>query len=262
MTTALRIAAWRFRDIARSRALAVYFVFFLLATTGLLRFAGDPARAIVGLANVVLMVVPLMSLVFGTVFLYAAREFTEVLLAQPISRRTIFAGLYLGLAGALALGAAAGLALPLAVQRGALSQAGPMLALVALAVVLTLVCTAIAFVVALAIEDRLKGLGAAIGLWLVATVLYDAFVLLVAGLLRDQPLERPMLALVLANPVDLARVAFLLQSDAAALMGYTGAVFKRFFGTALGMATASSVLLLWVTLPLAWGARKFDSKDF
>lgn len=262
MRSALRIAGWRFRDIARSRALAVYFMFFLLAATGLIRFAGDPARAIVGLANIVLMVVPLMTLVFGTAYLYGAREFTEILLAQPVSRRTIFAGLYLGLSAALGLGAVAGLALPLIVQREAFASAGGIIALLGLALGLTLAGCAVAFVIALRFEDRLKGVGVSIGAWLAATVLYDAFVLLLAGLLRDYPLERPMLALVMLNPVDLARVAFLLQSDAAALMGYTGAVFQRFFGTALGLVAAISVMLVWIALPLAWGARRFRLKDF
>ena len=51
----------------------------------------------------------------------------------------------------------------------------------------------------------------------------------------DYPLELPLLGLTLLNPVDLGRVLLLLQFDNAALLGYTGAVFERFFGSALGM---------------------------
>ena len=48
---------------------------------------------------------------------------------------------------------------------------------------------------------------------------------LLACLFADYPIERPMLGLMLANPVDLARVVLLLRFDVSALMGYTGAVF-------------------------------------
>ena len=55
-------------------------------------------RRLLSLMNVVLLLVPLVSIVFGTMYLYNAREFTELLLAQPVHRRQLFAGLYLGLA--------------------------------------------------------------------------------------------------------------------------------------------------------------------
>ena len=66
-----------------------------------------------------------------------------------------------------------------------------------------------------------------------------------------------MLALMLANPVDLARVLLLLRLDVSAPMGYTSAVFERFFGSAGGAALA-----LWVAVPAMLGARGFRRKDF
>jgi len=48
-------------------------------------------------------------------------------------------------------------------------------------------------------------------------------------LLRDHPLEGPLIAGMLINPVDLGRVLLLLQFDLGALAGYTGALFERFF---------------------------------
>jgi Cu-processing system permease protein len=77
----------------------------------------------------------------------------------------------------------------------------------------------------------------------------------------DYPIERPLLGLMLANPVDLARVLLLLRLDAAALMGYTGSVFARFFaGT--GIVVASAMLCLWIAAPVAASARWFNRKDF
>jgi hypothetical protein len=74
--------------------------------------------------------------------------------------------------------------------------------------------------------------------------------------------RRPLIGLTLLNPVDLARVMLLLQFDTAALMGYTGAVFERFFGTLFGIAIAGGALLLWTLAPLALALARFRTKDF
>jgi Cu-processing system permease protein len=93
-------------------------------------------------------------------------------------------------------------------------------------------------------------------------VLYDGLVLFVVAAFSDYPLETPMLVLTLLNPVDLARVLLLLTFDVAALMGYTGAVFERFFGSGLGVLAALAALLGWTALPFVAGLRGFSRKDF
>ena len=127
---------------------------------------------------------------------------------------------------------------------------------------LTLVFTALAMLVSLRVNDRAKGLGLAILLWLVATALYDALIVLVATTFSDYPLELPLIGLIILNPIDLARVAMLLRLDTAALMGYTGAVFERFFGSALGVALSAGALILWWAGPLVAAHRRFCRKDF
>jgi Cu-processing system permease protein len=258
-----KVVKYELSDAVRSRWLIAYTLFFLLVTDALLRFGGSGAKAMLSLMNVVLFIIPLVTVVFGTVYLYNAREFTELLLAQPVSRRQLFGGLYLGLTLPLSLGFLVGLGVPFAVhgledptQRGALAT------LAATGVALTFVFTAIAFLIAVRAEDRLKGLGAAIGLWLLFSVVYDGLVLLAVALFADYPLERPMLGLMTANPIDLARVLLLLQFDVSALMGYTGAVFQRFFGGAGGIAIAAGALAAWVAVPVLLAARAFHRKDF
>lgn len=263
MSTTLKIAGYQMRDAVRSRWLLGYLLFFAVATDTLLRFSEDPTKALTSLMNVALFIVPLVSVVFGTMFLYHAREFIEVLLAQPIARGRLYAGLYLGLTAPLALALTAGIGVPF-VLRGASDAAsgGSLVMLIGAGVGLTAAFTALAFLVAVRTDDRARGLGIAIALWLACTVLYDGLVLMLVASFADYPLERPMLGLMLANPVDLARVALLLRFDLAALMGYTGAVFARFFGTAGGMALATTALLAWIALPVGLGARAFRRKDF
>lgn len=258
-----KVARYQARDVLRSRWLASYAIFFLVATEGLLRFSGGDARTILSLSSVVLFVVPLVTLVFATVSLYNARDFTELLLAQPIDRRRLFFGQYVGLAAPLAVALVAGVCAPFALHGfDDPSQRLVLVALVAAGVALTLIFTSIAFCVVLWCDDRLKGLGAAIGIWLLAAIIYDGLVMALVAAFSAYPLERAMLALTLANPIDLARVALLLRLDVSALMGYTGAVFQHFLGGATGTVVAGVALALWIAAPLALGVRAFAKKDF
>ncbi|MCC6570788.1 MAG: ABC transporter permease, partial [Chitinophagales bacterium] len=63
------------------------------------------------------------------------------------------------------------------------------------------------------------------------------------------------------NPIDLGRILILLRLDESALMGYTGAVFKDFFGTTIGTSIAFATLVLWIAIPVMISTRKFNRKD-
>ena len=257
------VVRYELRNVARSRWLLAYTLFFLVATEALLRFGGGGSKALLSLMNVVLLLVPLVGTVFGTMYLYDAREFTELLLAQPVRRDQLYVGLYLGLALPLSGGFVAGIAAPFLVHGVDDPGQWRLLATLALTgVALTCVFVALAFVIAIRSEDRVKGLGAAVGVWLLFSLLYDGLVLLAVLLLGDYPLERPLLGLMLANPVDLARVLLLLQFDVSALMGYTGAVFEKFFGGGGGIAVAATALAAWVAAPVILGVRAFRKRDF
>jgi Cu-processing system permease protein len=251
------------RDALRSRWILVYTAFFLVLTEALFRFSADEAKAVLSLATVSFAVVPLGTLVLATTYMYHAREFTELLLAQPIRRSAVYAGLYLGLAMPMAGGFVGGVGLPLLLRSGGdPTQRGAVLSLIGVGMALTLAFTAISFVIALSIDDRLRGVGVALGLWLLATVAYDGVVLTVVALFSNHPIERPLLALMFANPVDLGRVLLLLRLDVSALMGYTGAVFAQFFGSVGGAVAAAAGLALWIVAPTAVAAVRFKRKDF
>ena len=70
-----------------------------------------------------------------------------------------------------------------------------------------------------------------------------------------------MIAVSAFNPIDLSRILILLQMDVSAMMGYTGAVFKDFFGTYTGIIFSLMVLVLWIVLPVWYATRKFNTKD-
>ena len=263
MTVALRLARINARDVLRGRWLVAYAVGFALLAEGFLRFSGSESNAVLGLGTVTLMAVPLVTLVVATVHLYAARDFIEALLAQPVKRGALFAGVYLGLAVPAAVAFLVGAGVPLAVRSfGGADLRAACATLLVGGVLLTLAFVAIACCVAFLVEDRLRGLGVALGVWGLVAVFYDAGVLMLVAMAGDRPLEKPLLALTFANPIDLARVLLMLRLDAAGLMGYTGAAFQHFFAGWGGAALALSALMAWVAIPVALGFRAFHRKDF
>ena len=263
MNIVMTVARSQTREVLRSRWLASYALFFLAVTGGLLRFTGGNARTILSLASVMLFVVPLATIVFATAYVYNAREFTELLLAQPVSRRRLFFGLYLGLSMPLIVALLAGVCIPfLAYGFDDPSQRIMLAALLGAGVALTMIFTAIAFCIAMWCDNRLKGVGAAIAVWMLCAVVYDGLVMAMVAAFANYPLERAMLVVTLANPIDLARVALLLQLDVSALMGYTGAVFQQFLGGAIGTLVAAGALSLWIAAPVGLGVRAFTRMDF
>jgi len=79
---------------------------------------------------------------------------------------------------------------------------------------------------------------------------------------NEYPLDKFSLFVTMFNPIDLSRILILLKLDISALLGYTGAVFKKFFGTNFGMIISFVVMTLWVVLPVWRINKKLRKKDF
>ena len=96
----------------RSRWSYVYFAFYLLLGIVLLFLNNDLSKAVITLMNVIIVLVPLIGTIFGVMYYYNSREFTELLLAQPLKRSSIFLGQYLGVALSLSMSLVLGLGIP------------------------------------------------------------------------------------------------------------------------------------------------------
>jgi Cu-processing system permease protein len=256
-----KILRYQVQDVLRSRWVPGYGLFFLLVSDALFRFGGDGERVILSLMNLVLLLVPLCAIMLGVMYFYSSREYIELLLTQPIRRSELFLGLFGGLALPLSVAFAAGVTLPF-IYHGAAMNGMALPILLGTGVLLTVIFVALAFGLALLTEDRTRGMGLALLAWLGFAVLYNGVVLLIVQLFADYPLQRMVIALSVLNPIDLGRILLLLELDAAALMGFTGAVFERFFGGATGRLVALGALSAWVFVPLLLGRRAFLRKNF
>jgi Cu-processing system permease protein len=261
MSAILKITRYEIRDVMRSRWLVVYGAFFLVATLLLFQFSGPTDRAVISLANLSLAIIPLVAILFSTMYLYNSRDFVEMLLAQPVDRKALFIGQYAGLilpiTGAFVLGTS----IPMIANPGQISVS-TVATLIICGVLLGALFLALGVLITVRIEDRVKGLAAAIMIWLFFIVVYDAVLLAAVRSFSDYPLEGALIVATLLNPIDLARVLMMLQLDIAAMMGYTGAVFEQFFGTVLGMALSGTSLIIWCVVPLLIASRGFQRKDF
>ncbi len=214
-------------------------------------------KGLLTIMNVILFVVPLMSLLFSTVYLHSCREFIGLLLSQPIKRATIWQGIYLGVASSLCAAFAVGAGIPIAIY--SFDATGLLMILSGLA--LTLVFVSLAFLVCAYVSDKSKGVGLALVLWLLFALIYDGVMLFVLFQFSDYPLEGLMIGSLMLDPIDLARLEMLMQLDVSAIMGYAGAVFKQFLGVGLGMAVAAVVMIFWIIVPYLFSIRRFNRKD-
>jgi Cu-processing system permease protein len=244
-------------DILRSRIVIGYMAFLLALSLGIFTLEDNSTKGLLSLLNIILFIVPLICIIFSTIYLYNSAEFIELLVSQPLKRKTIWLSMFLGLSVSLALAFLIGAGIP--VLLFAEWKYGITLMLTGL--MLSIIFVALAMLASVGTRDKARGIGKAILAWLYFSILFDGLVLFILFQFADYPLEKPMVLLSMLNPIDLGRILILLQLDISALMGYTGAVFRDFFGNASGICIAAAVLLLWVLLPLARSLQRFHKKD-
>lgn len=245
-------------DIVKSRFALLYTLFMVLVAISIYQVSEDMSKVSLSLLNIMLMIVPLISAIFATTHFFNNLEFTELMLAQPVKRRDVFLSQILAVMFVLSLAIVIGFGVPM-ILWGADSS---VLILLGIGIGLSVVFAGLAFLASVLTRDKAKAIGISLSFWIYFSLVYDGFVLYLIYSLADYPLEKPTLALVFLNPVDLGRIIMLMQLDISALMGYTGAFFQDFFGSAKGILLSSAVMFIWMILPVSAAMRVFRRKDF
>ncbi|MBT8391828.1 MAG: ABC transporter permease subunit [Ignavibacteriaceae bacterium] len=262
MNLMMKVLRYEIHNTIRSKWVILYTFFFFLLGYTLFSLSSDVNKAYISLMNIVLIVIPLVSLIFGAIYLYSSREFIEMMLSQPIDRKSLFTGIYFGTSIPLAAGYLIGIVTPFLIFGKVKEQTEGLMFLVLIGIALTFVFTAISFLITVLQDDKAKGLGLIILIWLIFSVIYDGIMLFVVYYFEEYPLEKVIIALSVINPIDLGRILFLMKFNISALMGYTGAVFQSFFGSTLGVLLSAIGLLLWIAVPLFFSTKIFRKKDF
>jgi Cu-processing system permease protein len=252
-----KIIKYVMTDILRNKIVLFYTIFLFITSFSMFSLEDNVSKGLLSLLNIILIIVPLVSIIFSTIYIYNSAEFIELLVSQPLKRKTIWLSLFAGLAISFSLAFLAGAGIPVL-----LYQANTIgLMMIAMGILLSIIFVAIAMLAAVKTRDKAKGIGAAILLWLYFSLLFDGLVLFLLFQFADYPLEKPMIGVTVFNPVDLGRILILLQMDISAMMGYTGAIFKNFFGTNTGVFFSFVIMCLWIAIPVWLSTRKFNRKD-
>lgn len=244
-------------DILRNKIVLAYTFFLLLISLSIFNLEDNSAKGLLSLLNIILIIVPLVSILFSAIYVYNSAEFLELLVSQPLKRKTIWLSLFLGLAASMVLAFFIGAGIPILMYEA--TPTGFMM--LGAGLLLSVIFVAIAMLAAVKTRDKAKGIGIAILLWLYFSLLFDGLVLFLLFQFADYPLEKAMVGVSMLNPIDLSRILILLKMDVSALMGYTGAIFRNFFGTQTGLLLSFFVLSLWIILPSWLSVRKFNRKD-
>ena len=259
----IKIIRYTFFDLIRSSWTYFYLGFYLLLSSILLFLNNDISKSVITLMNVIIVLIPLISTIFGVMYYYNAREFIELLLAQPIPRKNIFLGQYLGISLSLSLSFIIGLGVPFLFYGLFLSsEIFNFIMLIITGVFLSFIFVGFSYLIGLYNENKIKGFSFAIFIWLFMAVIFDGLFLICFMVFRQYPLDTFSMAMILFNPVDLSRILILLKLDISALMGYTDAIFKSFFGSTAGIAAYLGSLCLWVSGIIFMILRKIRKKDF
>ncbi len=253
----LKLSRYVLSDIVRSKVIIAYTLFLMAISFSLFSMEENSSKAILSLLNIVLIVVPLVSMVFATIHYYNSYEFIELMVAQPVGRSKILLSEYVGTSVSMSSAFLIGVGIPVLLFN--FDETG--VSLIITGCLLTFIFTSLAFFASVKSKDKARGIGTALLLWFYFALIYDGFVLMILFSFSDYPLEKITLLLSSLNPVDLGRISIMLKMDVSALMGYTGATYKNFFGSSLGMLYTTGIMLIWIALPLLLAVRSFNKKD-
>lgn len=253
----LKIAKYIILDIVKSKVLIAYTVLLAAISIAIFMMDSDITKGLVSISTVVMIMIPLVSIIFSTTYIFNASEFTELLVSQPISRKDILLGKYFGISASILGAFILGVCVPVSLFTLSVSA----LTLMLMGSLLTLAFVSLAFLASALTSDKAKGIGLSLMTWFYFAIVFDGLVILFLFAFSDYPLEKAMIVLTALNPVDLGRIMILLQLDISALMGYTGALYQKFFGSGYGMAFSLVLQILWIIIPLLLALKVFKKKD-
>lgn len=235
----------------------MYTILLFIISWSVLGLDNNETKATLSLLNVVLLVVPLVSIIFSTIYVYNSSQFIELLLSQPVPRGKVWFNLFLGLSTALILAFLLGCGIPILLY----SSIETGLSVLITGIFLSIIFTSLAMLAAIFSRDRAKGIGISIFIWMFFAIIYDGILLLLMFQFADYPIEGIMATLAAINPIGLSRIFVLLQLDVAAMLGQAGAIFKQVFGAGGGMVISLLILTIWTFVPFLWSLILFNKKN-
>lgn len=245
-------------DLLKNRIVIGSLVLFSVLGWGTFLIAGSEEKSLIILLQITLLALPLITMIFSSIYYYNAADLITILLSQPLKRSQVFRSVYLGLTATFILIYILGMGIPLLAYYPELVS----LILLLSGILIVAVFIALALWISNIFRDKVRGIGGILILWVFFTFLFDGLLLYLMYQFSEYPIEKLILVLSFLNPIDIARIAVIMQTDVAALMGLSGAVFVDFFGNRSGMLISYLALLIWALILYIYTERTFNRKDF
>ena len=156
-------------DIIRNRMILFYAIILLALSLSVFSLEDTASKGVLSMLNLILMIVPLFSIIFSTIYMYQGSEFIELLISQPIQRKTLWRGMFMGLISSLGLAFLLGAGWIILLFEP--NFVGVLL--VTCGLLLTFIFSSIALLAAVLFVDKAKGIGFSVLIWLFYSILFD-----------------------------------------------------------------------------------------
>ena len=203
-------------------------------------------QIVVSLLIIMLLLIPLFALLFGSLSFAESLSYVELMIVHGVSRKQIINGKFIGLGSSLALSFLCGAGLGLATFLNSFQSFGFILLLLGLGVLLNYIFLGLALILSTLLIKKEVILASALFIWFYIYILYDFIIMSLAVLLREYPLEVPILIMVFLNPLDLVRVILLLNLNLASSMSIGAALIEKILSGSQGILLAIGTLCLWI----------------
>lgn len=245
-------------DLIQNKFLIVFGILLAFFSWGIFLIEDNASKGLLSLLNITLIIVPVTTLIFTIIYHYNSSEFIELLLSHPVKRLQLIISFFLALFSCYIFLLIAATFPPLIIY----SELAQAIYFEATLLAATLVFVSFGVYIANVIKDKAKGIGIGLVVWLLLSIIYDAVILFVIFQFSDYPLELPVIILSFFNPLDLVRIVNIIHLDAAAMLGYTGALFLNWFGNFRGTLLIYFSLIIWLLFPALLSIKRFLRRDF
>lgn len=252
-----KLLKYELYNITKSTWILLYTLFIGIITIILLKSSDDLDKVVISLTNISLIVVPLISVVFSLTYFYANRQFIEVLLTQPISRKTIYISDYLAVSISIATAYGLGSLIPFIFYGYVYDK---FMIYFFVNIILTFVFTAMGYLISVYSDDKVVGIGISLILWFFFLVIFDGIIFYVAVYFSDYPIEKLVGIISLFNPVDLVRIYIFYNLGLSELMGISGLFLSDLLKIYPFLPV--TILIIWFSILIFLSLIKFSKKDF
>ncbi len=84
-----KIIKYVITDILRNKIVLAYTFCLLAVSFGVFSLENNTTKGLLSLLNIILIVVPLVSIIFATIYIYNSAVFIELLVSQPLKHNNI-----------------------------------------------------------------------------------------------------------------------------------------------------------------------------